>query len=209
MQTSSISKISNVELISVGSGKSFIKRGFCPDIDETIKDSFKVTIDQLTEILRPVKEIYEEYEKCAQPPEGYILSVEVKNRGKRPLNVELDVRGTRDAGTPLKMPPRGGEECKFCSKTEFFEPYEKEAVKDVHVIESLEGNPLVISAKHAGHILELPVKDMAKMIYVAIKVIQVSPQGHSRHTITSNIGQGQTYPHPHTHQLVTLGKNKP
>jgi hypothetical protein len=66
--------------------------------------------------------------------------------------------------------------CKFCSKSEFFDEYETVTIEGVHVIKSLEGNPLVISAKQAGHILELPVEDMAKMIYVAIRVIQLSPQ---------------------------------
>lgn len=208
MQVSVTSQVSQVELISIDTGKSFHKRGFCPKIDQTIQDSFKVTIEQLIEILRPVKEIYELYEKSSQPPEGYVLTVEMKNRGKRPLYVELDVRGIREAATPMKMPPRGGLECKFCTKTEFFEKYEGLAEEGVHVIESLEGNPLVISAKHAGHILELPVEDMAKMILTGFKVIQLSPQGHSRHRITSNCGEGQTYPHPHIHEETTLGELK-
>jgi diadenosine tetraphosphate (Ap4A) HIT family hydrolase len=103
------------------------------------------------------------------------------------------------------------EGCAFCQNTKVMPGYEDAATDSAHVIESLEGNPLVISNKHAKHFFDQGIEEQRDMIDAAIKVIKIYTQEKcSRFSLFSHVGieGGQTFPHAHIHSLGSFFKRQ-
>lgn len=179
------------------------------NLDPRFTNLFELKMEELNEILTALNGKYQDIEKSDRPAAGYEVSFKVFSQGKRPIEVVLEACGERRQGTEMEM-PKIKSECGFCRNQEQMEGYGEALSEHARVIRSLEGNPLTISKKHASHFFEMFVEEQRDLFLTALKVIDISARGSSRHQVSAHVGVHghQTFPHAHMHVMASLGKKK-
>lgn len=175
-----------------------------PD-NQKAKSFFELSEEEQRLTLVNLNELYRTIEETA-PAAGYRIRFVGSNAGQNPMEVQLYAYGSREKNTSLEMAAKPA--CPFCSKikqNEQLKGFEEETESEARIIETLQGNALIVSSSHKEHWFQNTLSEQQAILAASRKFLESVRKGdrmnYEFHIHCGKLGH-QKIPHTHVHLLV-------